>query len=177
MRPLSRTKALIRLRKLKDEFRQHVSNNYEHRAKSCDICETKGACCLDAHFVNVRISALEAEAIGNVIRSLSPVKRAGFEVRLQEEMQRFNIAQGDLPATTYACPLFDSAAGCLVHEEAKPLACIAHACYENETDRPPEHLLAEQEFSVEKLNVRVSGRSKPWLPIPIAIRETLEPVI
>ena len=171
MRPLSRSKALSKLRKLKDEFRDEVSVSYEHRAKSCDVCDTKGACCLDAHFVNVRISSLEAEAIGNVIRGLSPVRRAGFYARLEETIDRSSRGGTDVISFTYACPLFDAQAGCLVHDEAKPLACIAHACYENEADLPPDDLLAERESAVEKLNLQTFGRPRAWLPIPLAIRD------
>lgn len=73
----------------------------------------------------------------------------------------------------FACPLFERGVGCLVHEKAKPLACIAHACYEKQEDLPPESLLTEREGLIEKLNLRTYGSSKPWLPIPDALRKII----
>jgi hypothetical protein len=168
MRPLSRTQAQVKLRKLKDDLRERVAAEYEHRAKSCDICDMKGACCQDAHFVNVRVSPLEGEAIRNAVEDLSPIQRAGVAARTSDAIERYGL-DGSGAARTYACPLFDHHAGCLVHEKAKPLPCIIHACYERSEDVPPDSLLAEEELAVEKLNVRTFGRSQPWLPIPIAI--------
>jgi hypothetical protein len=171
MRPLSRTKAQIRLRKLKDEFRKQIFVNYEHRAKSCDVCDTKGACCLDAHFVNVRVSKLEAEAISRVINELPAIKKAGVLARSAQAIGDLDLSTGEAnSAATYACPLFDRDAGCLVHETAKPLPCINHACYERKEDLPPETLLAQHELNVEDLNIRTYGRATPWLPIPVAIQ-------
>ena len=165
MRPLSRTKALAKLQVIKGDLRAHVTENYEHRAKDCGTCETKGACCLDEHFVNVRISRLEADAIRAVIDRLLPIRRAAVFARAQWASESL-----ELTGETYACPLYDAAEGCLVHAEAKPLACILHACYENKADLPPEHLLAEQEARVEELNDLTYGRDQPRLPIPLAIR-------
>ncbi|HNQ16416.1 MAG TPA: hypothetical protein PKM58_12680, partial [Pyrinomonadaceae bacterium] len=51
---------LEKLRSIKDAFRDRIVREYEFKAKSCAACETPGACCLDAHFVNVHISGLEA---------------------------------------------------------------------------------------------------------------------
>ena len=166
MRPLGRTKALIRLAEMRDAFRSHIAATYEHRAKSCDTCETKGACCLDAHFVNVRISRLDAEAVGAVIDRLPLAKREAVLERVHSAIETFRLEQD---GQTYACPLYDRAVGCLVHDEAKPFACIAHACYEKEEDLPPGHLLSEQEGLIDELNVRTYGRSESWLPIPVAI--------
>ena len=39
-------------------------------------CPTKGACCLDAHFVNVHISKLEAAAIVKTLENLDEDKAA-----------------------------------------------------------------------------------------------------
>ena len=167
MRRLSRTKALLKLQVLKDELRAHVAENYEHRAKSCVTCETKGACCLDQHFVNVRISRLEADAINSVLDRLRPIERAAVSARAEIAKERLQDAPS--PSGTYACPLYDVRGGCLVHEEAKPLACIVHACYENKEDLPPNDLLREQEGRVEHLNSLTYGKDQPWSPIPIAI--------
>ena len=171
MRRLGRTKAHIKLRKLKDEFRSEIFANYEHRAKSCEVCDTKGACCLDAHFVNVKVSQLEAEAIWTAINELPAIKKAGVLARSAEaiaDLDLSNVRPGS--ASTYACPLFDRDAGCLVHETAKPLPCINHACYDRKEDLPPDTLLAQQELNVEDLNVRTFGSPQPWLPIPVAIQ-------
>jgi hypothetical protein len=166
MRLISRTTALLRLAELRDAFRSHIAANFEHRAKSCGTCATRGACCLDAHFVNVRISRLDAEAVNYAINRLPAPKRVVVLGRAEQAIETFHLEEN---GRTYACPLYDPDAGCLVHEEAKPFACIAHACYENREDIPPDHLLTEQEGLVDDLNVHSYGRSQPWLPIPVAI--------
>jgi len=61
MKPISQTQALERLKNIQADLRSEISN-FESRAKSCLTCDTPGACCLDAHFVNVHISRLEAGA-------------------------------------------------------------------------------------------------------------------
>ncbi len=169
MRPFSRTTALLRLAELREAFRSHIAANFDHRAKSCGTCETKGACCLDAHFVNVRISRLDAEAINFVIDRLPAAERKAVLERVRSAVETFQLERD---GRTYACPLYDRTAGCLVHDEAKPFACIAHACYENKEDLPPDQLLTEQEGLVDELNFRAYGRSEPWLTIPIAISRT-----
>ena len=70
MKPISQGKALIQLTRMTNSLRQHVAENYEHKAASCLTCSTPGACCLDADFVNVRISRLEAVRIGRAIEEL-----------------------------------------------------------------------------------------------------------
>jgi hypothetical protein len=170
MKLLSRTKALEKLSSLKNDFRAHVSERYEHRAKSCLTCETKGACCLDAHFVNVHISRLEAEAIKDALEKLPADRRAQVYQRVDAAIENYSLTrEGDTFAQTYACPLFEPELGCLVHNDGKPLPCIAHACYEKKEDLPPDTLLAEQEGLVEKLDLQVYGRPEPWLPIPLAL--------
>jgi hypothetical protein len=161
VRFISRSKALAELKQIKDDLRSNVESNYEHRAKSCATCETPGACCLDVHFVNVRISRLEAVAIREVLDILDPSHREVVDRRINETRM-----VGD----KFACPLYEPKLGCLVHDKAKPLACIAHACYENKEDLPPDHLLTEQEARVEDLNIKTYGNSQPWLPIPLAIK-------
>ncbi len=171
MKPLSQTQALARLKTLKDNFKSEISQTFEHRAKSCLTCETKGACCLDAHFVNVHISPLEAVAIRQEIEALSPPLCARVETRIEAAITEYSLtADGDTYAQTFACPLFEKGIGCLVHNTAKPLACITHACYENERDLPPGQLQAEQERLVDDLNMRIYARRQPWLPLPVAIR-------
>ena len=173
MKPLSETKALARLKELKDNFRSEIALGYEHTAKSCLTCETQGACCLDEHFVNVHISPLEAVSIKRTIRTFPIEHQASIHKRIDETIEKYSLtAVGDTFEQTYACPLFEKGTGCLVHVEGKPLACITHACYENVKDLPPEHLLSGQEIKVDELNQRTYGRPKPWLPLPLAIRRT-----
>ena len=172
MKLLSRTKTLEKLRKLKDDFGSYISEHYEFRAKDCASCETKGACCLDAHFVNVHISRLEGEAIRGVLNELSDERRVAVDARIEEKIRRYQLStKGDTFKQAYACPLFEKEVGCLVHGKAKPLACIAHACYEKQEDLPPPQLLVEQEVRVDRLNELTYGRTQPWLPIPLAIRQ------
>src|SRR5258706_4878468 len=132
MRILSKQKALERLQKLKSDFKSQISEDYEHLAKSCLTCETKGACCLDAHFVNVHISRLEAVAIRSVLQTLPERKQNQIYERIDETIKKYDLStEGDTYSQTFACPLFEKGIGCLVHQTGKPAPCITHACYEN----------------------------------------------
>ena len=170
MKPLSETRALEKLYKLKTDFAERIRLGYEHRAKSCATCETPGACCLDAHFVNVHITKLEAKVIRSVIDHLPEDRRAQIEARIEETISRYELSsEGDTFSKTYACPLFEKGIGCLVHERGKPLPCVAHACYENKKDLPPDALLARAEETVGDLSERVYQKPAAWLPLPVAI--------
>lgn len=171
MKLIAETKGLARLRQIQKEFAEEIRAGYEHKARSCRACKTPGACCLDEHFVNVRISRLEAVAINGVLETLPVERQQAVERRVRSAIERYKLDEAIDVATTYSCPLFESGLGCLVHDKAKPLPCIAHACYENEKDLPPDELLDEREIAVEKLNQKVYGKSEPWLPLPVAIRQ------
>lgn len=171
MKTLSETSSLGRLHALKTNFSRSVRTGYEHRAKDCRVCDTPGACCLDAHFVNVHITRLEAVAIRNVIDRLPEEKRDRLYRRVDETVVKYGLASdGDTFGKTYACPLFEKGIGCIVHYEGKPLPCIAHACYENQEDLPPDALVTEQEGLVGKLNELTYRKPAQWLPLPMAIR-------
>jgi hypothetical protein len=91
--------------------------------------------------------------------------------RVTDAIEKYELtAQSD---RTYACPLYDPSAGCLVHDSAKPLPCIHHACYERREDLPPDGLLDDAELAVERLNRKVFGKSTALLPLPIAIQKVL----
>jgi hypothetical protein len=174
MKPLSETHALEKLHELKTSFAARIKNDYEDRAKDCLTCDTQGACCLDAHFVNVHITPLEAKAIGNVIDALP--NKEEIDKRIDETIARYGLSDdGDTFSKTYACPLFEKNVGCIVHERGKPLPCIAHACYEYKEDLPPDELVAEQEGLVEKLNELTYRKKTRWLPLPIAVGRTVSP--
>jgi hypothetical protein len=168
MKMLSETRALEALRELKDSVAAEIRTRFEHRAKPCAACDTPGACCLDSHFVNVRISRLEAKAIRRVIEDLPAVRRKGVEVRIADAIERYGLSDGE-PERTYACPLYEAGTGCLVHAKAKPLPCIMHACYENNADLPPEELMVEAEAAVERLNVKTYGRATTLASMPIKL--------
>ena len=171
MRLPSETIALEKLHDLKTDFAARIRSGYEHRANSCSTCETPGACCLDAHFVNVHISKLEAKAIRNAVDKLP--NRAEIDARIEETITRYELTtDGDTFSKTYACPLFEKGIGCLVHELGKPLPCITHACYENKEDLPPDALLAQAEQQVDELNEIVYRRLTSWLPLPVAIKRS-----
>lgn len=171
MRIKSETAALEKLHELKTEFARRIKTDHEHLAKSCATCETPGACCLDAHFVNVHITRLEAKAIAKVIEELPHDKMQKIFRRLDETIERFALSsEGDTFRKTFACPLYEKGVGCLVHERGKPLPCIAHACYEKKEDLPPDELLSEQEGLVEKLNEATYRKPATWLPLPVAIK-------
>ncbi len=168
MKMLTETKALGELGKLKRDYRDFIKINYEHRAQNCETCPTKGACCLDAHFVNVHITKLEAAAIRKTLGKLSAAKQKEIYRRAAETVEKYDLkTSGDTFGQTYACPLFEMGIGCLVHSESKPAACISHACYENAADLPPEFFQEEIENQIEKLNKRVYGNALTWLPLPI----------
>jgi hypothetical protein len=167
MKPLSESKALLILDTIRTSFRHQITDGFEHRAKSCSACETPGACCIDEHFVNVRIARLEAVAIGKALERLPAERRENVYSRISKTVEKYCL-DDDLSSQTYACPLFEKGTGCLVHETAKPLPCIAHACYERNEDLPPDELLAEREAQIDELNRRVYGKTT-FLPIPIAV--------
>ena len=171
MKILSEKKALEVLAEVRTNFAAEIRSNYEHAAKSCLTCTTPGACCLDEHFVNVRISRLEAAAIGIVIGRLAPEKRAQIAGRVDATIHKYGLTGQDERPNTFACPLYEKGSGCLVHADAKPLPCIQHACYERAGDLPPDELLDAAETAVDVLNRRVYRSPQPLLPLPVAIKQ------
>ena len=170
MKYLSEQKALEKLHNLKSNYQQEIKSAYEHKSKSCLNCETKGACCLDAHFVNVHITRLEAAAIRKTLSKLPESAQQQIKLRIDETIEKYGLnTAGDTFSKTFACPLFEKSTGCLVHHEGKPLPCITHACYENKADLPPDLLQTEQEIAVSDLNRKTYGADAWWLPLPVAI--------
>ena len=168
MKLISETSGLKVLAEVRSRFDLEIRESYEHRARPCSACETPGACCLDEHFVNVRVTRLEAKAIRNRFDELSEELRRKVMMRAEHAVERYGLREvGELK--TYACPLFEKGVGCLVHDSAKPLSCIAHACYERREDLPPDEMLSEREEQIAELNRRVYGKAEPPLPIPVAI--------
>ena len=159
MKILAEKKAIELLTEIRNGFAENVRTNFEHRAKSCLTCNTPGACCLDEHFVNVRISRLEAVAIGGVFDSLAAERRETVIERIADSIERYGLDEREDPLKTYACPLYEKGTGCLVHLRAKPLPCIQHACYES----------AARPAAVDDLNRRTFARRQPLLAIPTAL--------
>lgn len=171
MKILSENKAIDVLSGKMREFAKRIRSEYEYKAKSCATCETKGACCLDAHFVNVHITRLEAAAIRKTLNGLDERVLRRVEARIEAAIEKYGLdAEGDTSGRTFACPLFEPGIGCVVHDTAKPAPCVIHACYENEADLPPDELLAERMDMIEKLNERTYGERAVWRPLPTAIR-------
>ncbi len=178
MKIQSEQKSIERLKRLKSDFRRQISETYEYAAKSCLTCETQGACCLDAHFVNVHISRLEAAAIKQVIGTLPENTRDAVEKRCDAAIKKYGLtADGDTYAQTYACPLFEKGIGCLVHRDGKPLPCMTHACYETAADLPPDELQTAAELRIERLNRQTYGKFNQLLPLPIAIQPRLSIIL
>ena len=168
MKTLTETKALRDLQKLKSDYQNFIKDRYEPNAQSCETCPTKGACCLDAHFVNVHITKLEAVAIGQTLAKLNEEKQGKIYHGIAEIVDKYDLkGAGDSFAKTYACPLYEKNVGCSVHFEGKPAPCISHACYEIETDLPPDFLQTEIENQIERLNNRVYGKRWNYLSIPV----------
>jgi hypothetical protein len=168
MKPLSESRALSKLDEIRSDFRKVIRRDFEHRAKSCASCEAPGACCMDEHFVNVRITRLEAAGINKTLNALPNELYSKVRTRIEHSIEKYSLNENE-ESKTYSCPLFEKGIGCLVHVTAKPLPCIAHACYERKEDLPPNALLAEREIEIEKLNRRVYG-STTLLPIPLALQ-------
>ncbi len=167
----SESEALTELQRLKTSYQNHIKREYEHAAEDCRSCQTPGACCTDAHFVNVHITRLEAVAIRETLertpRLTEDEKRAVYR-RAEEAVKRYGLrSSGDTFTQTYACPLYLPEHGCLVHRRAKPAPCIQHACYKDWSDLPPHSLEERTEHRVEKLNAKVYGREWAWLPLPV----------
>lgn len=171
MRVLSEEKALARLDAIQRRFREAVAAEYAHRAKDCLTCEAPGSCCLDAHFVNVHISRLEAVAIQRVIAGFEPELGKRVEERITAAANAIRD-DGESYDKKFACPLFEKGVGCLVHLSGKPSACVVHGCYEKPEHLPPDELLTAQEHCIDGLNARTYGRRHDWLPIPVAITRT-----
>src|SRR5260221_6504627 len=148
MKLVSEKHGIEKLAEIRESFRTRIARDFEHKAASCETCKTPGACCLDAHFVNVRISKLEAVAIRQVLSRLPITVRERVYGRIE------SVAQGLSEDDTYACPLYEKGIGCLVHAEAKPVPCIQHACYEHNEDLPPDEMLDEAEVRIDRLNRR-----------------------
>jgi hypothetical protein len=161
--------ALPRLRRLKQRFARYIRRNYGHLAANCAACPTP--CCADAQFVNVHIVELEAKAmLATLWRSPKhgPTKVHEVLTRAAETVTRYKLTEtGDTFAQTYACPLFEPGAGCLVHWKAKPAACIQHGCYERWQDLPETRTQRRVERQVAALDAAVHRRPSTWLPIPL----------
>lgn len=145
--------------------------SFESKALACSVCPTPGACCVDAHFVNVRISRLEARAIRKAVDELDPELKSEVWTRVERSITDFGL---DSPADglkTYACPLFEKGIGCLVHHTAKPVPCMMHACYDDVADLPPEELQDEQEAKIARLNKQTYGVNDENLPLPLAVKK------
>lgn len=167
MKLISEQKAIELANRRKADFAAEIGERFEHRAKSCATCEVKGSCCTDVHFVNVRITRLEARAINAVLAKLPEDVRTRAEERIVRSAEL--LKNEERAEANFACPLFEADLGCLVHAKAKPLPCITHACYERPENLPPDELLAAEEAEVLKLERRAYGRNFAALPIPLAI--------
>ncbi len=170
MKVLSESKGVERLREVRSNFASRIRTLYEYKAKLCSACETPGICCRDEHFVNVRITRLEAVDIRARLAELAPEKRDEVYRRVESTIERYGLGSAiGAELGTYACPLFERGSGCLVHDTAKPLPCIAHACYENKADVPPDSLIDEGEMMVADLNRRVYREQPVLNSLPVAI--------
>ena len=169
MKLIPEKRALEMLGELRNSFREAIERGYEHRASPCSACSTPGACCLDEHFVNVRVSRIEAAAIAEALTHENDELRERIFVRAEAAIERYDLEADSDGTRTYACPLFERGRGCVVHATAKPAACVMHACYENEADLPPDELLDRHESLIDDLAARTYGRREPWAAIPVAI--------
>lgn len=161
---LSETKALSLLSGIREGLRKRLRSDHEYKAKNCLTCPEKGVCCTDRHFVNVRITRLEANAICRVIAELDEELREKVVRRISDAAEIMTASGG-----FFSCPLFEKNFGCLVHRTAKPLPCIFHACYENFEDLPPQSLLDEAEAKLSRLNKKVYGSEPVAVSLPAAL--------
>jgi hypothetical protein len=168
MKFLGENEALEKLAEAKAAYRQQVAP-FEAKAKDCLTCETQGACCLDAHFVNVQITKLEAVAMKKELEKRGPVQSAALKIRIAETIEEYRLEDPENEQKTFACPLFEKGTGCLVHA-VKPVPCIQHACYENKEDLPPDELQFAAEHTIDRLNKRTYSNSN-WLPLPLWLHQ------
>ncbi|MEP6946947.1 MAG: hypothetical protein ABJA02_13580 [Acidobacteriota bacterium] len=169
MKTVGENAALGRLKEINSSFRSEIAE-YERAAQDCSSCLTPGACCLDEHFVNVRISRLEAVAIGITLSKLPLKQQVTITERIDAAISRYSLDAEAQYSRSFACPLYEKGIGCLVHVEGKPLPCIQHACYEKAADLPPDERLDAAEARVDALNHRVYRSPQPFLPLPVAIK-------
>lgn len=171
MKTLSEQRALTQLQCAKAAYQTRIVRGYEHAALSCKKCPTPGACCTDAHFVNIHITRLEAVAMRETLERtprLDDEQRRAVYARAADAVRRYQLrASHQTFGRTYSCPLFEPGAGCLVHRRAKPAPCIQHGCYENWRDVPPNDLQRHSEHRIEQLNRAVYGAAWAWLPTPL----------
>lgn len=174
---MNEQEAIIELQRVKTAYQKFIRDNFEFAAADCQTCPTFGACCTDAHFVNVHITRLEAVAIRESIENnpnLSRDEKQDCFARARQTIEKYDLKSDakDTFSQTYACPLFVPRVGCLVHHDgAKPTPCIQHACYERETDLPPACLQDNAERKIEQLNCEVYKDDWRWLPLPIALNQ------
>ncbi len=154
---------------MKETYAADIRERFEWRAESCGTCPTPGICCVDEHFVNVRISRLEAEVIAVAIDALEQGLSEAVYRRVEATVEKYKLEPDSDETKTYACPLFERGVGCLVHSVGKPVPCITHACYEREEYLPPDELQCEQEVIIGRLNERVYRQPAELMPIPIAV--------
>ncbi len=167
MRPrISESSAIEALKRTKAAFAAEIKERYEFKAKDCAVCETAGQCCVDEHFVNVRITRLEAAAINAEIDKMPDRRRIRFRIAAAAE----KLAASD--SEFFSCPLYDASSGCRVHGPAKPLACINHACYAAAEDVPPPEQLDAAEASAARLEARAYGRCAGAFSLPFALTRT-----
>lgn len=173
MKIISEKKALEQLDKIKTIYRNEIQSLYETKAKNCLTCETKGACCVDEHFVNVQISRLEAVSILNHIKNSDADKQTEISHRTKKIVEKYDLKNAENAfAKTFACPLFEKERGCLIHP-VKPVPCIQHACYERREDLPPDELQFKTEEKISALNEKTYRRKSIWLPLPVWLDKIL----
>ena len=168
MKPLAVSKALKKLTVVREKFRGNIVRDHEPKAKDCLTCEVQGVCCTDEHFVNIRVTTIEGEAIGRAVEALPTTLRLNVFERTRKAVGKLREARmSGNDGAGYSCPLFEPGIGCLVHSAAKPLPCINHACYESPEDLPPDELLESAEREVALLNNRVYGFGWTLEEIPL----------
>jgi hypothetical protein len=166
---ISETKSLENLVELKSQYRSEIQTKYEPRAKNCLACDVQGSCCVDEHFVNVHITKLEAVAALKSLQNLDEQKRKKIFEKVGKTIEKYDLKEtGDTFSQTFACPLYDKEAGCLIHS-VKPVPCIQHACYEKKEDLPPDELQTAIEAKIERLNLQTYRNNFSLLPLPLWI--------
>jgi Fe-S-cluster containining protein len=167
-----RDAALHALEALRDGARAGANADRAGRF-SCRGCVAW--CCRSGHNA-MRATALEAEAIANLLRSRGTRAVAEARRRCEEAVARHALAPGgDAP---YECPFLTSADLCGVHE-AKPLGCITFTPVRDGGCDQDGELLAALLGEVEALPPpRTAGAGSREggagdLPLPLAVLRAL----
>lgn len=160
--------AAARAALLRGELGTHVAE-VQREIRSCAGC---GLCCTEAHNA-VRILRVEAERIARWVASRSRRSRATLRARIDGTIRTYRLGRG-AAAAHYTCAFLEPDLTCALPFDVKPTACLSF----NPLDRERCDQEAERFRTVDEataLHNRAAGYGEQRLPIPLAVRDALDP--